>query len=212
MFRSSTIEEIPLLDERIALLRETARILEDDFEGMVVNVIKQANNSAAQLVNLLVEHFPGFRDEHRFHGKTVRIYKRAQILVADLWACFNGHKFGAFDDIDHITIFADYRIPQMLRSLNILWYSPRVESKIKRGEGIRSGEDIEIEIRGCSIWAVELLRREMVKQHPDAKNRLNAILIDFYLYDTCTEDEKAAATKDTENAILPHHRTRSIWY
>lgn len=184
---------------------------------MPINLIKQADNSAARLVNLLVDTFPAFRDEHRFHGKTVRIYKRAQILVADLWACFNGQDIGAFGDIDHITIFADYRIPQMLQSLNVLWYSPRVESKIKRKESLISGEDIEIEIRGCSIWAVELLRREMIRQHPEAKDKVNAILIDFFLYDTCKEKEEHHALHEpapdtAKDDPLPHHRTRSIWY
>lgn len=57
---------------------------------------------------------------------------------------------------------------------------------------------------GCSIWCVELIRREIVRQHPDAK--VNAILIDFFLYDTMKEME--AAGKES----MPHHRTRSIWY
>ena len=50
--------------------------------------------------------FPCFRDETRFEGKTVHFYKRAQILVADLWACFDGKGYGRFDDIDKITMFA----------------------------------------------------------------------------------------------------------
>lgn len=206
-----------MLEERISLLRETAQILEDSFDGLPINIVKEADHSAARLVNLLVDNFPAFRDEHPFHGKTVRIYKRAQILVADLWACFNGQDIGAFVDIDHITIFADYRIPQMLQSLNILWYSPRVESRIKRKDGLVSGENIEIEIRGCSIWAVELLKREMLRQYPEAKEKVNAILIDFFLYDTCKEKEEQKAieeqTPDTnKDDPLPHHRTRSIWY
>jgi hypothetical protein len=57
---------------------------------------------------------------------------------------------------------------------------------------------------GCSIWCVELIRREIVRQHPDTK--VNAILIDFFLYDTMKEME--AAGKES----MPHHRTRSIWY
>lgn len=204
------------MEERISLLRETAQILEDEFDGSPSNLIRQADRSAARLVNLLVEIFPAFQDEHRFHGKTVRIYKRAQILVADVWACFNGQDIGAFDDISQITIFADYRIPQMLQSLNILWYSPRVESKIKRKEILTSGEDIEVEIRGCSIWAVELLKREMIRQFPEAKDKVNAILIDFFLYDTCKEKEEQKTVESTADSWkdepLPHHRTRSVWY
>jgi hypothetical protein len=58
---------------------------------------------------------------------------------------------------------------------------------------------------GCSIWAVELLRREILKLQPDAK--INAILIDFFLYDLAKEKEQ-----EEDFDIIPHHRTRSIWY
>lgn len=201
-----------MLQERIGLLRQAAQILHNCFDGSVVNVITQANKSAAGLVNLLVDCFPAFRDEHQFHSKTVRFYKRAQILVADLWAAFDGAGYGAFDDISHITIFPDYRIPQILQSMNVLWYSPRLEAKIKRQEEIKTGDKLEIEIRGCSIWAVELLRREMVKQDPGVKDKINPILIDFFLYDTCKEREAAAEKAGTKDDMLPHHRTRSIWY
>lgn len=203
---------MPLLDERIGLLRETGQILEEQFDGSPLNVIKQAECSAARFVNILVEHFPAFHDQHVFHGKTVRFYKRAQIMTADLWAAFNGKEYGSFDDIGHITIFPDYRIPQMLQSLNVLWYSPRLEAKIKNSEEIKSGENFEIEIRGCSIWAVELLKREMVRQHPEARDKVNPVLIDFFLYDTCKEKEDEAEADASKNEMLPHHRTRSIWY
>lgn len=40
---------------------------------------------------------------------SVRFWKRVQILAADVWACFEGQGLGTFNDIDHITMFADYR-------------------------------------------------------------------------------------------------------
>jgi hypothetical protein len=40
---------------------------------------------------------------------SVAIYKRAQILIGDIWACFHGEGLGYFSDIDTITMFADYR-------------------------------------------------------------------------------------------------------
>lgn len=45
---------------------------------------------------------------------------------------------------------------------------------------------------GCSIWAVELIRREIVKTHSDATN-VNAVLIDFFLYDLAKEREAQGA-------------------
>ncbi|KAK5060104.1 hypothetical protein LTR84_009988 [Exophiala bonariae] len=210
IFRSATAEPIPLLNERIAILREAGTILYNDFGCRPINIISHANQSAASLVNLLVESFPNFRDTATFHGKPVKLYKRAQILVADLWACFNGTSYGSFTDMDSgaLTMFADYRIPQMLQSLSCLWYSPRLESRIARCDELKPGEDMEVEIRGCSIWCVELLRQEIERKHPDAKGKLNAVLIDFFLYDTCKEMERKGEIDD----VLTHHRTRSIFY
>ena len=102
-------------------------------------------------MNLLAQDFDCFRDEHRFEdGKMIRLMKRAQILVADLWACFNGASYGEFRDIDKITMFADYRVPQMLHSLGVMWFCPSLEAKIRRLEIIESGHTWEMQIRGQS--------------------------------------------------------------
>ena len=157
----------------------------------------------------------------------MKLHKRAQILVADLWACFNGKSFGQFDDIGTLTMFADYRVPQMLQSLGCLWYSPRLEGRIKRREVLASGENVEIEIRGCSIWCVELIQREIKKKFESEVavwkaerdgREVNAVLVDYLLYDIAKEKEKEHAKEvDGEQGEghamgLPHHRTRSIWY
>jgi len=61
-------------------------------------------------------------------------------------------------------MFADYRVPQMLQRLGVLWYSPRLEGKVRRGEMLEAGSELEVEVRACSVWAVELLRREMERR------------------------------------------------
>lgn len=76
------------------------------FNGSFITCLDEANGSAAALVNLLVDNFPCLDDKHRFEGRTVRFHKRPQILVADLWACFEGESFGYFHDIEQITMFA----------------------------------------------------------------------------------------------------------
>ncbi|KAL5114704.1 hypothetical protein ACEQ8H_007438 [Pleosporales sp. CAS-2024a] len=198
-------EDIPLFEERVRCLREAGQILEEEFDSSVITLIQDAKHSAAGLVNLLAEKFTCFRDEGTFERKKVRFLKRAQIFVADLWAAFDGQEYGQFNDIDKITMFADYRVPQMLHSLGVLWYCPPLDNTIRRLEMIESGHSWEMQIRGCSIWAIELLRREILKIKPDAK--VNAILIDFFLYDLAKEKEKV-----DQGDVIPHHRTRSIWY
>ena len=124
----------------------------------------------------------------------------------------------------------------MLHQLNCLRYAPKLENHIRDLKPIESGSNWEIELRGASIWCVELIKREIEKQHPEVKmNRqktlsksisesdeseeklkisekprkgcgINAILIDFFLYDTMKNLEAE------KNESIPHHRTRSIWY
>ncbi|KAM7219768.1 Protein of unknown function (DUF2419) domain containing protein [Rhypophila decipiens] len=206
VFRSTTDEEIPLLEERLVCLREAGTVLYQKYECSPVNLIKAAKGSAARLVNLLADDFTCFRDEHKFETrrKPIRILKRAQILVADVWAAFEGKGYGEFRDIDKITMFADYRVPQILNTMGCIAYSPPLDFTIRDKKEIRSGSSREIQMRACSIWCVELIRREIKKAHPEAE--VNAILIDFFLYDTIKEIE--AAGKES----VPHHRTRSIWY
>lgn len=194
----------------------------------VVRLLEKAEQSAGKLVNLLVKYFPSFRDEARFEGRKVRLYKRAQIFVADLWAAFNATGYGIFHDIGHLTMFADYRVPQLLRSLGVLSCSPPLEYTIRDKKQIASGQSWEVQLRGCSIWyarvsrlpgkrgrmltagnfpcnrAVELIRREILKQHPDAAG-VNAVLIDFFLYDLAKEREAAGAYRVHS---YPHSQVR----
>jgi hypothetical protein len=119
------------------------------YKCSFVNCIAAANGSAAALVNLLARDFPCFRDEVAFENrKNVRFLKRAQIVVADLWACFKGEDFGEFDDIDKITMFADYRVPQILHSLGCLGYSPLLDHTVRQQKLIESGHHWEIQLRG----------------------------------------------------------------
>ena len=154
VFRSTTDEEIPLLDERLACMREAGHVLYQRYRCSVPNLIDAANGSAAALVNILARDFSAFRDEHRFEGrrKPVRLLKRAQIFVADVWACFEGEGYGAFRDIDKITMFADYRVPQILCGLGCMSYSPKLDATVRAGRPIESGSSWEMQMRGR--WAI----------------------------------------------------------
>ncbi|KAK9378423.1 uncharacterized protein V2V93DRAFT_376159 [Kockiozyma suomiensis] len=207
VFRSETTEKVPMLTERIACLREAGSILTKEFGGSFVDCIEKADKSAIALVKLVVEKFPCFRDESEYEGKTVKIYKRAQILVSEIWACFNQHSYGDFNDIDEITMFADYRVPQILHSLGCLEYSEELTQHIQHLIPIEHGDAREIELRGCSIWSVELIKKEILKQNPGTK--VNAILIDFFLWDAAKAAQKAMGT---EQKAIQCHRTRSIFY
>jgi hypothetical protein len=113
---------IPLADERARLLREIGTGLTEQFDGQAANLIRSANRSAVRLVQLVTAHFPGFRDHAIYRGQQSFFYKRAQIFVGDVWGAYEHAGLGEFHDIDQLTCFADYRVPQLLRPLGIITY------------------------------------------------------------------------------------------
>jgi len=172
-------------------------------------MLEEANHSAVRLINLLVNTIPSFNDiapplSSCTNTKPLKFYKRAQILIADLWACFCNTSYGYFADIDKLSMFADYRVPQILHSLGCIRYSPYLKSLIDSSTPIESGSRLEVEIRGCSIWSVELLRKEMWREWG---RDVNAILIDFWLW-----DEAQKMKKEGEGFNVSFHRTRGIFY
>ena len=77
-----------------------------------------------------------------YNGKRIAFYKRAQILIADIWACFEGQGLGQFDDIDTVTMFADYRIPQALLFFDALQYSDKLKEYLAKDQMLKSGETV----------------------------------------------------------------------
>lgn len=154
--------ELPLIEERVAKLREVGAVLAADFDGDALNLVRAARNSAVRLVRLVTAYFPGFRDHAVYGGRQVFFYKRAQIFAADVWGAYgcrtSGDSPGAFPDIGSLTIFSDYRVPQLLRNMGVLRYSPALASTIDLDGELPPGSPEEVEIRACTIVAVEQLR------------------------------------------------------
>lgn len=86
------------------------------------------------------------------------MYKRAQIFAADLWGAFKGQGYGEFYDIGSITMFADYIVPAVLQRLGVLKYSSSLANIIETNNEIGSGSEEEVELRACSVYAVEKIR------------------------------------------------------
>lgn len=99
-----------------------------------MSCVKLANKSALKLLKIIVDDFPCFRDEVVYKGKFLSLYKRAQILIGDLWYFFDGKSWGEFEDIDKVTLYADYRIPQVLVYFGAMSYSDGLMKKLKNGK------------------------------------------------------------------------------
>ncbi|NXX11207.1 QSPP protein, partial [Podargus strigoides] len=208
-FRSDTEVPIPLIEERRQVLNESGTVLLEKFGGSFVTCVKMSEKSAQKLLQLILENFPSYRDEAVFKEKRVSFYKRAQILVADTWSVLEGKEYGAFDDISSLTIFADYRIPQVLVHLKAMKYSEGLMKKLCEETIFRSGDREEVEIRGCSIWCCALICNHLLelykKKDQDMRDKINAVLLDYYLWDYARDHRE-------EMREIPFHRVRCIYY
>ena len=190
---------IPLFEERLRCAREVGQVLLERFGGQFSHLIEQTGQSGGALALALSEHFSSFRDVATYEGKEVHFFKRAQICAADLHGAFGGSSWGMFTDMDELTIFADYKLPQVLRHYGVLVYAPELADRIDRLELLAPGGVEEVEIRAATIWASELLRREIVRLGGQA---VTAVEIDQLLWHL---GQDAADMR-------PYHRVRTIFY
>ena len=196
--------EIPLLHARMCRLQELGTVLSEKFDGLACNVVFSAENDAVALVRIITENFPGFRDAYvnPKSGDYVHFYKRAQILVGDIWAAYDrpkeGHQY-YLRNMEELTTFADYRVPQLLRNMGILKYNPELEKIIDNYKIIECGSTVEMEIRASTIIAVDMLHKILLSKGFHIK----VIELDWLLW------QKGEKIKDT---IKPHHRTLTIFY
>ncbi|XP_047311506.1 queuosine salvage protein-like [Impatiens glandulifera] len=189
---------LPLENERVRLLHEVGCELERNFEGKASNLVESCGKSAEKLVALITRHFPGFRDHSLYKGHQVFLYKRAQIFAADLWGAFKGKGYGEFHDITKVTMFADYIVPAVLQQLGVLKYSPGLSSIIQSSKEIVSGSEEEIELRACSVYAVEKIRESILKE---TGKKVLSVDLDLWLWSV-----------GVQSPSLQHHRTLSIFY
>jgi len=191
--------ELQLMDARAHILNELGVFLINKYNGEANRLVESAENSALNLVGLLVENLPSFRDVADYCGTKIYFYKRAQIFAADLYGAFAGKDWGYFKDMEKLTAFADYKLPQVLRHVGILQYSPSMEHKVDQGIFLDAGSSEEIEIRANTIWAVELIRQELTQMG----KKLRAFEIDWILWNLGQESQFKSK---------PYHKTVTIYY
>ena len=191
--------DLQLMEARAHILNELGEFLIKEYDGEAYRLVESAENSALNLVGLLVQNLPSFRDVAEYYGTRIYFYKRAQIFVADLYGAFAGKAWGNFKDMDALTAFADYKLPQVLRHVGILQYNPSLEHTVDQGILLEAGSPEEIEIRANTIWAVELIRQELTRMG----KRLRAFEIDWILWNLGQE---------SQFKVKPYHKTVTTFY
>jgi len=176
--------DLPMLEERASALRELGA---HGFDGLV-------RDTAAGTAAALAERLASYADVAEYRGRRVPLLKRAQIVPADL----HGAGVASFPDLDALTCFPDYKLPQVLRHFGACEYSTDLARRVDGWEELRPGDPAEVEIRAATVVAVERLREALHERG----RPLRSIEVDWILWDR----------SQGLYPVRPYHRTRTIFY
>ncbi|MGH9787868.1 MAG: queuosine salvage family protein [Candidatus Acidiferrales bacterium] len=195
--------ELPMLDERVEILRAVGKTLTENYDGRFSNFVASASprlyDNGRGLLDKLVKEFPRFNDVSLYDGHEVKIYKLAQLGFWMLYATLGRSGGFRLEDPDKLTAFADYIVPVALRVMGILRYSPALEEAIRKGKMIPRDSAEEIEIRAHTLYATALLTEEVNQRRP-ANMKVIIPQIDARLW------------THYHTTHWPHHLTRTIMY
>lgn len=152
---------------------------------------------------LLCQHIPAFRD---LRGG-MEIAKRSQLTIGML----HGDKLVEFEDIENLTVFADYRLPQLFRSrgvMEVIDGNTLNESASKDQQlCIPAHSRLEICVRAATLVIAEKMRILLQEKRATKKDGVNikSCDLDYFLW-------RKTVQLDNKGVLLPFHKTRTFSY
>jgi hypothetical protein len=151
--------QIPMLCERVGILREVGTTLETRYGGWFSNLFADAGYRAFGgngIVDRLVTEFSSFVDEsrHLASGTLLKFHKRAQLLAMMYQGrALASDKLERLADFEDLGPIADYAVPRALHNVGVLKYSPELQKKIESRTLIVKDSTEEQEIRAQTSHA-----------------------------------------------------------
>ncbi|MDA2913523.1 queuosine salvage family protein [Acidobacteriia bacterium AH_259_A11_L15] len=194
---------LPLLDDRVEILRSVGAVLAEQYGGRFYHFVQAGSPSVYHnglgLLDRLVKEFPRFRDVSPYGDHQVKFYKLAQLGLWILHSALSRSGRFRLEDPERLTAFADYIVPAALRILGILSYSAELEETIQQRRLIPRDTPQEVEIRAHTLYATALLTEEVNRLRP-ADRQVIIPQIDARLW------------THYHTTFWPHHLTRTIMY
>lgn len=190
--------EIPLSEKRRAALQELGQgLLKSRTSAW--ELVRDTHGDVVEFIDRILERFPLYRDEALYQGRRIGLYKRAQILCQDLSLELSQVGIRPFTNLGRLTAFADYKVPQLLRDEGVLSFSPSLASRIDAMQELKAGSPEEVEIRGSTVHAVELIRHELLAHGMD----MSSADLDNLLWTEAV---------GRRSLMKPYHRVRTTNY
>lgn len=149
---------LPLAKERYDFLVMAKAFLKDrNFADLIRGKLVDE-----ELFNYIISNLDFFIDEATYENNRIYFYKRAQLLTSDI---MHMKKSSGMDVCyDNLVGCADYKIPQVLRNLGVLEFSPKLSSLVDSGIPIMSGTKQEVEIRATTISVINYIADTLANQ------------------------------------------------
>lgn len=150
----------------------------------------------AHLVGSLVDLFPlTFRDEYVINDQSVCFYKKAQLVVSEIYMRFPN--MFASSDTDNLTAFVDNVVVAMMRMTKVVKCCPDLEHSLNSGQLVLKGSEEEIALRSAALHAVEVIVARCKGRDESAGTHLNSQIMCNWLW--------GCLGKDGENRKFPRH-------
>lgn len=185
--------EIPLLEDRYKTLVEISNIVNTKMNGDFYQYIYNIKNDI-ELFDVIINNFPSFKDERKYNGEIIYFYKLAQLLTSDILHLRENIE-NVKVDYSHIIGCADYKIPQTMRSLQILEYDDELSEIIDNKKEMQCCSNYETEIRASMLVVINYIKSKIPS--------INSIDINDYFF---------IAAKKVKQISKPYHLCRNTNY
>lgn len=186
--------EIPLLKERLDIIREVSKTVNEKMNGDFYKFI-QSITTDSELFDIILNYFANFKDERTYDNQIIYFYKLAQLLTSDILH-IREIKQHIKVDYSHLIGCADYKIPQILRGMGILVYDDELSKLVDSQIELPLNSEYEVEIRANMLTVINIINKKL-------NGKFNSIDINDYLF---------MQKKDKSLTVKPYHLTRSTNY
>ncbi|MFC1756571.1 queuosine salvage family protein [Patescibacteria group bacterium] len=155
---------LPLLEKRMQIWKNIARVLISKYNGQFANLFKEANyrcfDGGNGICERLVEDFPGAYYDKRSLDRTrydnwLPFHKKALLFLLEYYGrAQSSDTLPQIKDVESLSVVADCVLPKILYILEIFKYSPFLRNKISMGEEIEENFPLEIQIRLATVLAI----------------------------------------------------------
>jgi hypothetical protein len=169
-----------LANERQNILSKTAEVLLSLNKTSFQILYKAAEKSTDEFIIQILNFFPDYYDP---------FLKRAQLLAAMLQGYFKEYYTPFLKNIENLTLFADYKVPQTLERLGILNFSKDFCKMLNSNKIFRCSSKYELILRANTILAGE----KILDSLNSTEKKCNAAELDYTLWELSQNNSKISS-------------------